>query len=66
MLYDTKLSQLSKDRTDTEGLVQLIGYANVDGLERGMRVKIPFGATRVDQRQAFNVRHVNGLLGKKV
>jgi hypothetical protein len=65
--HNMKLSWFSdEEKADTEGLIRLMGSANVDGLEEDMGLKIPFRAVRVDQGQAFNVRRVNGLLGKQV
>jgi hypothetical protein len=41
--HDTMLSQFSdKDKYDTEGLVQLMDFANVNGLEEGVRMEILF------------------------
>jgi hypothetical protein len=41
--HGTKLSRFSdKDKYDTEGLVQLMGFANINGLEEGVRVEILF------------------------
>lgn len=45
--HGIKLSRFSdKDKYDTEGLVQLMGFANVNGLEEGVRVEILFRQLR--------------------
>jgi hypothetical protein len=41
--HGTKLSRFSdKDKYDTEGLVQLMSFANINGLEEGVRLEILF------------------------